>query len=73
MIGYINDQNSEPGKNLLKWNIAVVSKKKNTVGFLDLGFGDIPLINRAKLKGLDRRCQSKGYYVANRYWSGSCS
>jgi len=53
LIGYINAQNNEPGKNLLKWNIAVVSKKKTTVGSLDLGFGDIPLINRARLKGLD--------------------
>lgn len=46
--GYITDQN-QAGK-LLYWNLVVMSQRTDILGTIALGFGDIPLINRSKLK-----------------------
>ena len=46
--GYITEQN-QAGK-LLYWNLVVMSQKMDILGTIDLGFGNIPLINRSKLR-----------------------
>jgi len=46
--GYITEQN-QVGK-LLYWNLVVMSQRIDMLGTINLGFGDIPLINRSKLR-----------------------
>lgn len=49
--GYIEEQRRLRPPQLELWNVVIVSQRRDEVGMIDVGFGEIPLLNRSKLAG----------------------